>query len=192
MQNLMSRCRIPWLFRTSNFCKASLFSTVSSEKASHYCFSRSPRAMVAKADVDPGFLGLRIHGPIPTFLERRSPPGEPLDILGYKVPPKTIIGTQSWSMHRQDDVYPDPEKFDIFRWVDANQPQEAMSQSLVPFSLGPRMCIGQHLARNSIRTMIAAIIRNFEVLPCPETNDTTMDMMELFVRTTFSFFIFPH
>lgn len=94
-------------------------------------------------------------------------------------------------MHRDEAVYPNPEKFDVLRWVDARQPQQdAMAQSLVPFGMGPRICIGQHLARNSVRTMMAAVIRNFEVLPCPETNDKTMEMMELFVRTAFAFALF--
>ena len=114
-----------------------------------------------------------------------------MDLLGYRLPPRTVIGTQSWSMHREDAIYPNPEKFDVFRWLDTNQPQDAMSQSLAPFGMGPRMCIGQHLARNSIRAMIAAVLRNFEVLPCPETNDTTMEMMELLVRPKLDFRYIP-
>ncbi|KAJ7233054.1 cytochrome P450 [Mycena rebaudengoi] len=124
--------------------------------------------------------GLRVHGPIPTFLERVSPRDQTLDVLGYKLPPGTVLGTQSWSMHRDPALFPEPDAFDISRWLDETQPQEALSQALAPFGLGSRVCIGQHLARNAIKTMIAAIIRNFEVLPCSETNEKTMDMMELF------------
>lgn len=128
-------------------------------------------------------LGLRVHGPIPTFLERLAPHSEDLDILGYKMPPGTVIGTQSWSMHRDGNTFSDPEVFNIFRWLDADQPQETMSQLLIPFGIGPIICVGQHLARNAIKTMLAATIRNFDILPCSETNDRTMEMMELFVRT---------
>jgi cytochrome P450 len=86
-------------------------------------------------------------------------------------------------MHRDPALFPEPDAFDISRWLDETQPQEALSQALAPFGLGSRVCIGQHLARNAIKTMIAAIIRNFEVLPCSETNEKTMDMMELFVSS---------
>ncbi|KAJ6617000.1 cytochrome P450 [Mycena sp. CBHHK59/15] len=124
--------------------------------------------------------GLRLHGPIPTFLERLAPRGEALDILGYKLLPGTVIGTQSWSMHRDADVFPDPEAFDLERWLGDAEPQDAQTQALAPFGLGSRVCVGQHLARNAIKTMVAAIIRNFDVLPCEETNERTMEMMELF------------
>ncbi|KAJ3984413.1 cytochrome P450 [Lentinula detonsa] len=125
--------------------------------------------------------GLRLHGPIPTFLERLAPRGEPLNLLGYQLPPGTVIGTQSWSMHRNARIFGNPEEFDISRWLDdTNELQDAMSQAWAPYGLGTRICIGQHLARGAMKTVLAALLRNFDVLPCPETNDKTMDMMELF------------
>ncbi|KIK56498.1 hypothetical protein GYMLUDRAFT_230137 [Collybiopsis luxurians FD-317 M1] len=124
--------------------------------------------------------GLRLHGPIPTFLERLSPQSGPLDLLGFKIPPKTVIGTQSWSMHRNEAIFQNPELFDTFRWLDEAKPQEPMLQSLAPFGMGTRICIGQHLARAAIKIMLAAIIRNFDIAPCEQTNARTMEMMELF------------
>ncbi|KAJ3818453.1 cytochrome P450 [Lentinula raphanica] len=125
--------------------------------------------------------GLRLHGPIPTFLERLAPKSGPLDLLGYQLPPGTVIGTQSWSMHRNDGIFKNPEEFDVFRWLDSDQPQDAMLQAWAPYGLGTRVCIGQHLARGAIKTCLAALLRNFDVLPHPETNEETMEMMELFV-----------
>lgn len=89
-------------------------------------------------------------------------------------------------MHRNEALFSEPEMFDISRWLTPNQSQvDTMSQSLAPFGLGPRQCVGQHLARYATKTMVAAIIRNFDILPCSETNERTMEMMELFVRTYF-------
>ncbi|KAJ3991060.1 cytochrome P450 [Lentinula boryana] len=125
--------------------------------------------------------GLCLYGPIPTFLERLAPRGVPLNLLGYQLPPGTVIGTQSWSMHQNARIFGNPEEFDISRWLDnTNQLQDAMSQAWAPYRLGTRICIGQHLARGAMKTVLAALLRNFDVLPCPETNDETMDMMELF------------
>ncbi|KAJ3895364.1 cytochrome P450 [Lentinula edodes] len=124
--------------------------------------------------------GLRLHGPIPTFLERLAPKGGHLDLLGYQLPAGTVIGTQSWSMHRNRGIFKDPEEFDVFRWLDSDQPQDAMLQAWAPYGLGTRICIGQHLARGAIKTVLAALLRNFDVLPFPETNDESMEMMELF------------
>ncbi|GAW09692.1 cytochrome p450 [Lentinula edodes] len=71
-------------------------------------------------------------------------------------------------------------EFDVFRWLDSDQPQDAMLQAWAPYGLGTRICIGQHLARGAIKTVLAALLRNFDVLPFPETNDESMEMMELF------------
>ncbi|KAJ3766660.1 cytochrome P450 [Lentinula raphanica] len=138
--------------------------------------------------------GLRLHGPIPTFLERLAPGPQQapsgsrghstgLDILGYRIPPGTVIGTQSWSMHRKEDVFGNPEKFDISRWLeqDSNQDsQDAMTQAWAPYGLGTRMCIGQHLARGAMKTVLALVLRTFDVECSPETNEKTMEMIELF------------
>ncbi|KAJ3809623.1 cytochrome P450 [Lentinula aff. lateritia] len=124
--------------------------------------------------------GLRLHGPIPTFLERLAPKGGPLDLLWYQLPAGTVIDTQSWSMHRNRGIFRDPEEFDVFRWLDSDQPQDAMLQAWAPYGLGTRICIGQHLARGAIKTVLAALLRNFDVLPFPETNDESMEIMELF------------
>ncbi|KAF5391125.1 hypothetical protein D9757_003046 [Collybiopsis confluens] len=124
--------------------------------------------------------GMRLHGPIPTFLERRSPRGGPLDLLGFKVPPRTVIGTQSWSMHRNEAIFENPEVFDVFRWLDPNKPQDAMLQALNPYGLGTRICIGQHLSRAANKTTLAAVLRNFDIAPCEKTDSQSMEMMELF------------
>ncbi|KAJ3753507.1 cytochrome P450 [Lentinula raphanica] len=138
--------------------------------------------------------GLRLHGPIPTFLERLAPPQAQqaqsgvhhpgLNLLGYQIPPGTVIGTQSWSMHRKEDVFGNPEEFDISRWLEQDnqdsESQDAMTQAWAPYGLGTRMCIGQHLARGAMKTVLALVLRTFDVECSPETNEKTMEMIELF------------
>lgn len=40
------------------------------------------------------------------------------DLMGYALPPGTIISTQAWSMHRDVDIFPSPETFLPERWIE--------------------------------------------------------------------------
>ena len=82
--------------------------------------------------------GLRLHAPIPSFLERIAPPGG-LEISGHFIPAGSIVGMQAYTNHRNDDVYPDSENFIPERWF---EPTAAMKLNFLPFSAGPRACIG--------------------------------------------------
>ena len=42
---------------------------------------------------------------------------DPFNLLGYQLPPGTILGTQAWSMHREPEVFRDPEYFNPDRWL---------------------------------------------------------------------------
>ena len=82
--------------------------------------------------------GLRLHAPIPSYLERISPAGG-IDISGHHIPAGTIVGMQAYTNHRDSNVYPDAENFVPERWNDVTQP---MKLNFLPFSAGPRACIG--------------------------------------------------
>ena len=68
-----------------------------------------------------------MYGAVSALLERVVPdkggPGDSsvladtFDILGFQLPPGTIVGTQAWSMHRDPDIFPDPEFFNPERWL---------------------------------------------------------------------------
>lgn len=58
---------------------------------------------------------LRIHAPIPSYLERVVPENG-FQIEGYAIPKGTIIGMQAYTNHRNPDIYPEPERFFPERW----------------------------------------------------------------------------
>ncbi len=79
--------------------------------------------------------GLRIYGAAPSLLERVVPSRLPsvisksdgdFDMMGYALPPGTIVSTQAWSMHRDAEVFPSPETFLPERWlsVDGSKAEE--------------------------------------------------------------------
>ena len=73
--------------------------------------------------------GLRLYGPVPSLLERVVPQRSPspvskadqdFDLMGYALPPGTIVSTQAWSMHRDMELFPSSETFLPERWLPAD------------------------------------------------------------------------
>jgi cytochrome P450 family 4 len=60
------------------------------------------------------------------------------------------------------EYYPNPEKFDPSRFenIDGKYPF-----AFIPFSAGPRNCVGQKYAMLEIKSLLSKIIRNFELSP---------------------------
>lgn len=53
---------------------------------------------------------------------------------------QTNVATQNLTIHRDPQVFKDPDEFIPERWLDADTSQ--MKEALSPFSVGPRKCIG--------------------------------------------------
>lgn len=49
-----------------------------------------------------------------------------------------------YSLHHDERYFPNPEKFDPYRFSDANK-DSIVSGSYLPFGSGPRVCIGKYL-----------------------------------------------
>lgn len=65
---------------------------------------------------------------------------------GYKIPKGTQIGLQIYDLHHNPELYPNPEKFDPERFLPDNLNRHSFAY--LPFSGGPRNCIG-----NKIKTI---------------------------------------
>lgn len=91
---------------------------------------------------------LRLHAPIPGAQPRQTP--YPFCRLGgYTVPGGVRVAAMAYTLHRDAEVFPDPEKWDHTRWMPgfANDNQRTERQRLFwAFGSGGRMCIGSHFA----------------------------------------------
>ena len=147
--------------------------------------------MLTAASCNGLFEGLRLYGAAPSLLERIVPNSsvktsvpEAFDLMGYALPPGTVVATQAWSAHRDPTVFPAPETFFPERWLETgdNQEQlEAMNRHMMPFGTGSRVCGGQNLAQMVLRIAMAAIVRNFDLLSTLETTESSMEIRDSFV-----------
>ncbi|KAI3319437.1 cytochrome P450 [Xylariaceae sp. AK1471] len=100
---------------------------------------------------------LRRFSTVPAGLPREVPAGG-AQLCGYHIPAGYTVATQSYTLHRNPNAFPDPEKFDPSRW---ENPTQAMKDSFMPFGAGSRICIGLHLAKIELRLGTARFFKAF-------------------------------
>lgn len=120
---------------------------------------------------------LRLYAAAPNLLERVVPPGG-ATLQGHHIPAGTIVGMQALSMHRNEDVFSDPDTFNPDRWF---HPTTQMKRHFMPFGLGSRICIGMHLAMLELRLSISSLVRQFKLHPLPDQDPEAMKLKDLWL-----------
>ncbi|KAI5923348.1 cytochrome P450 [Camillea tinctor] len=116
---------------------------------------------------------LRIAPPVPGTLWREvaaESNGQPLVVDGHVIPPGTQVGVNMYTLHHNEEYFPDPYAFKPERWL-ASETQEThrkvMSEAFSPFSIGYRGCAGKAMAYLETSLIIAKTLWyfNFESAP---------------------------
>lgn len=103
---------------------------------------------------------LRMHPPVPTVNRELT---KPLKIAEETLLPGTIVEINPYQVHHNPRVWGadhmtfDPERFhsDNLAHMD--------SHAFIPFSAGPRNCIGQNFAMNEIKTTIMRVLHEYTI-----------------------------
>jgi unspecific monooxygenase len=92
---------------------------------------------------------LRLHAPIPG-IQPRVTPAPSCTLAGYdNIPANTRVNAQAYSLHRNPEVFPNPESWEPKRWLrEENSVAELEERRrwLWAFGSGGRMCVGSNLA----------------------------------------------
>ncbi|KAF2176885.1 cytochrome P450 [Zopfia rhizophila CBS 207.26] len=106
--------------------------------------------------------GMRLHPGVPSGVQRETPP-EGLRFRDIYIPGNTLIWMPIHTMQRDERYFPDPLKFVPERWTTERPDLLVDKRAFMPFSTGVYSCIGQKLAMMEIRSVIANLVRNFEI-----------------------------
>ncbi|XP_076444452.1 cytochrome P450 4F12-like [Babylonia areolata] len=107
--------------------------------------------------------GMRLHCPVPGVARHLT---EPLTVEGVTLPVDTVCSISIQNLHHNPTVWPDPYVFNPDRFHPENA-KGRDSYAFVPFSAGPRNCIGQHFAMNEQKVVLARLLRRFTFSPDP-------------------------
>jgi cytochrome P450 len=107
---------------------------------------------------------LRLYPPVWLYTRRAIAD----DQLGdYAVPAGSHIYLSPYLLHRQPDLWPDPERFDPSRFTAVNADQRHRN-AYIPFSAGARRCIGEHFAFVEMQMLLATMLREFRLRHVPD------------------------
>ncbi|KAH8399706.1 hypothetical protein KR215_001118 [Drosophila sulfurigaster] len=112
---------------------------------------------------------LRLYPPVPV-IARRLDHDVKLTSGPYTVPKGTTVAVLQYCVHRRADIYPNPTKFDPDNFL----PERMANRhyySFIPFSAGPRSCVGRKYAMLKLKVLLSTVVRNFIV----HSNETEAD-----------------
>ncbi|XP_018360463.1 PREDICTED: cytochrome P450 4C1-like, partial [Trachymyrmex cornetzi] len=93
----------------------------------------------------------------------------------YIIPAKTNVHLNIYGLHRDPNFWPNPEIFNPDRFL-LDKIRNRHPYSYLPFSAGPRNCIGQRFALLEMKAMIASLIHNFYLEPIDYLKDLRMEV----------------
>lgn len=85
------------------------------------------------------------------------------EIGGYPVPERSWLVMSPFVTHRLPEVFPEPRKFRPERWLSIHP----SSYEFLPFSAGPRYCLGAALAMLQLKTALSIILQHFDFCLVP-------------------------
>lgn len=83
---------------------------------------------------------------------------EPITLGGCELPANSIILFSPYTLHRREDIYPDPEEFRPERFSAENR-DSIPKMGFIPFSAGHRICLGKALATMEASLILARMIQ---------------------------------
>lgn len=104
---------------------------------------------------------LRLHPPVANMVRMID---EEVTLDDYIVPKGILSMTFIYSIHHDEEIYPDPEKFDPSRFAPENI-TKIPSGAYIPFGDGPRRCIGERIAILEAKIIASNIVKRFKIEP---------------------------
>ncbi|RYP40757.1 hypothetical protein DL767_001475 [Monosporascus sp. MG133] len=104
--------------------------------------------------------GLRMSPALGTRLSRIAPDRE-LVYGKWRIPAGTPVGMTLVLLHANEELFPEPQKFNPDRWMDHDGGPK-LDKHFAPFLKGTRGCLGMHLAWAEMNLLVAGLVDRFD------------------------------
>ncbi|KAL1833402.1 hypothetical protein ACET3Z_003053 [Daucus carota] len=106
---------------------------------------------------------MRLHPSSQLLAPRESV--QDCDIAGYNIPKDTLLIANLSKIHRDPQVWPNPDEFQPERFLTSHQNVDVMGNhyELLPFGSGRRRCPGIFFGLRLVQIALATIIHRFEL-----------------------------
>ncbi|CAL9228176.1 unnamed protein product [Arabidopsis halleri] len=115
---------------------------------------------------------LRLHPAAPVLVPRST--AEDIKIGGYDVPRDTMVMVNAWAIHRDPDLWTEPERFNPERF-NGGEGEKDDVRMLIAFGSGRRICPGVGLAHKIVTLALGSLIQCFD---WRKVNEQEIDMSE--------------
>jgi len=102
---------------------------------------------------------------------------------GKFIPAGTNIGISPLYLGRREELFSEPNSFKPERFDVVTTAEKLNPYAYIPFSAGPRNCIGQKFAMLEIKAIVANVLRHYEVDFVGDTSEPPVLIAELILRT---------
>ncbi|KAI9819638.1 MAG: hypothetical protein M1827_007088 [Pycnora praestabilis] len=105
---------------------------------------------------------LRIHSTSSLGLPRMVPLGPGITISSHHFPQGTVLSVPAYTIHHSCSIWgPDADSFNPSRW-DADTITEQQRAAFIPFSHGPRSCVGRNVAEMELALIVSTVVRRYD------------------------------
>ncbi|HEU5062852.1 MAG TPA: cytochrome P450, partial [Solirubrobacterales bacterium] len=92
---------------------------------------------------------------------------EPVELGGYELPAGVRVTPSIYLVHRNREVYPEPDRFLPERFLD----EPPGTYTWIPFGGGVRRCLGAAFAQFEMAVVLRELVRRREVLPAKQASE---------------------
>jgi len=103
---------------------------------------------------------LRLYPILPILFPRETM--KEMEIEGYTIPNKTLVYVSVWAIHRDPELYENPEEFYPERFVGSDIDYKGQDFELIPFGSGRRICPGLNMGIATVELFLANLLHLFD------------------------------